>query len=304
MKQFLSLWQASGIFLVVLFIFTAFTSTSWAQPSGEGETLLLWPEGVPDAKGSSEKDQPTVTVFLPDEEKSNGTGVVVFPGGGYSHLAMDHEGYQVAQWLNGIGVAAFVVKYRLGERYRHPAQLADGQRALRFVRSNAHDWGVSSNKIGVLGFSAGGHLASTVGTHFDPVHSNAGDPVDKQHSRPDFMVLVYPVITMQMDYTHEGSRHHLLGDKPDQELVDLLSNEQQVTDQTPPTFIIHGSNDTGVPVQNSLQFYEALLEFDIPAEMHLFEDGPHGFGLAPNDPELSQWTTLCERWMKSRGFLN
>lgn len=292
------------VFLLFVFVLLANVTAGVPQPGVTGESLLLWPEGAPEAKGSAEIDQPTVTVFLPDEKKSTGTGVVVLPGGGYSHLAMDHEGYKVARWLNEIGIAAFVVKYRLGERYRHPVQLGDAQRAIRLVRSKAQSWGLDTDKIGILGFSAGGHLASTAGTHFGEGKPNAQDPVDQQSSRPDFMILIYPVITMQSDYTHQGSRYHLLGENPNPELVELLSNEKQITDKTPPAFIVHGSNDAGVPVQNSVQFYLALQEFNIPAEMHLFEDGPHGFGLAPDDPELSHWTTLCERWMKSRGLLN
>lgn len=289
-------------FLLVLCVLLVGTTFGLAQSSVTGEKVLLWPEGAPGAKGNSELDQPSVTVFLPQTEKSTGTGIVVFPGGGYSHLAMDHEGYQVARWLNEIGIAAFVVKYRLGERYRHPVQLEDAQRAIRLVRSKAESWEVNTEKIGVLGFSAGGHLASTAGTHFELAKADGSDPIDRFSSRPDFMVLVYPVITMQADYTHQGSRFHLLGDNPGNELVSLLSNEAQVTGQTPPAFIIHGSNDSAVPVQNSIQFYTAMQEHNIPVEMHLFEDGPHGFGLAPDDPELSHWIDLCEQWMKSRGF--
>lgn len=268
------------------------------------DTLSLWSEGAPDAQGDTDLDKPTLTTYLPDGAGPPRTGVVVFPGGGYAHLAMDHEGHQVAEWLNTLGIAAFVVKYRLGTRYNHPGQLKDAQRAIRMVRANAEQWNVNTEKIGVLGFSAGGHLASTAGTHFESGKENVNNPLERQDSRPDFMVLIYPVITMELDYTHRGSRNHLLGENPDEELVQYLSNENRVTENTPPTFLVHGSNDTAVPVQNSLQFYEALLKHNVPAEMHLFEDGPHGFGLAPGDEELSQWTHLCERWMKSRGLVS
>lgn len=270
-------------------------------------TLNLWPQGVPDGQGDTDLDTPTLTAYLPEKSAPSQTGVVVFPGGGYAHLAMDHEGRQVAEWLNSLGIAAFVVKYRLGPRYNHPSQLQDAQRAMQLVRANAGQWNVSTDHIGVLGFSAGGHLASTAGTHFEGDYGStgaAGDSLESFDPRPDFMVLIYPVITMKPDYTHRGSRNHLLGENPDEELVQYLSNETRVTENTPPTFLVHGSNDTAVPVQNSLQFYEALLTHDVPAELHLFEDGPHGFGLAPEDRELSQWPDLCERWMKSRGLLS
>lgn len=268
------------------------------------EPMLLWPQGASNAKGDSTIDKPDMTVFLPEASEATGTGVVIFPGGGYQHLAMDKEGYKVAHWLNELGVAAFVVKYRLGPRYNHPSQINDAQRAIKMVRANAAEWGIDKDRLGILGFSAGGHLTSTAGTHFDQGNSGASDAIDRQSSRPNFMVLIYPVVTMKMDYTHQGSRRNLLGPNPDQELVDNLSNELQVSDQTPPTFIIHGTNDTAVPVQNSLQFYEALLEHDVPAEMHLFRNGPHGFGLSTYDPELSIWTELCENWMRDLGFLN
>lgn len=270
---------------------------------GADDQLLLWPDGAPDTQGNEDIDRPDMTVFLPDPSEATGTGVVVFPGGGYQHLAMEKEGYKVARWLNELGVAAFVVKYRLGERYNHPSQVNDAHQAIRMVRDNASEWGVEKDRLGILGFSAGGHLASTAGTQFSDGDPSASNSIDRQSSRPDFMVLIYPVVTMKMDYTHQGSRRNLLGPNPDQQLVEQLSNEMQVTDQTPPTFIVHGTNDSGVPVQNSLQFYNALLKNGVPAEMHLFQDGPHGFGLAPDDPQLSTWTKLCENWMLGLGLL-
>lgn len=268
------------------------------------DTLNLWPGGAPDAQGDTDLDKPTLTTYLPDKGGPSKTGVVVFPGGGYAHLAMDHEGRQVAEWLNSLGIAAFVVKYRLGPRYHYPTQLKDARRAIRTVRANADQWNINVDNIGILGFSAGGHLASTAGTHFEKGKDDAVNSLEHIDSRPDFMVLIYPVITMKLDYTHRGSRMHLLGENPGEELVKNLSNETRVTENTPPTFLVHGSNDTAVPVQNSLQFYEALLKHNVPAEMHLFEDGPHGFGLAPGDGELSQWTNLCEQWMRSRGLVS
>lgn len=298
--------KSGRLFIIIAIIASAYyvicPAGALAQKS-DGETHMLWPEGAPDATGDTEMDKPALTAFFPEKAAATRPGVVVFPGGGYAHLAMDHEGYQVAEWLNSLGIAAFVVRYRLGTKYNHPNQLKDAQRAIRLVRANAEQWNINSDKIGILGFSAGGHLASTAGTHFTKGGDDANKPLDRVGSRPDFMILIYPVITMKLNYTHEGSRTHLLGKDPDEELVNYLSNERQVTEETPPTFLVHGSNDAAVPVQNSLQFYESLLHHRVPAEMHLFEDGPHGFGLAPDDPELSSWTKLCELWMRGRGLL-
>jgi acetyl esterase/lipase len=270
---------------------------------GADEIKLLWRDGAPDAKGDSVIDKPTLTVFLPDQQDTTKTGIVIFPGGGYSHLAMEKEGYKVARWFNSLGIAAFVVKYRLGMRYHHPSQLMDGKRAMQMVRKNSQKWHVNPDRIGIMGFSAGGHLASTVGTHFDTGNPNASDPLEKYSSRPDFMILIYPVITMKKDFTHMGSRTNLLGVDPDSSLVQNLSNETQVTPQTPPTFLVHTSNDSGVPVSNSVQFYTALREAGVAAEMHVFEDGPHGFGLARQYDLLSGWTDLCKNWLEHRHLL-
>jgi len=217
---------------------------------------------------------------------------------------MDHEGRQIAEWLNARGIAAFVLKYRLGPRYHHPAMLQDVQRAVRTVRARAGEFGVAPNRIGVWGFSAGGHLASTAGTHFDPGDAASGDPIERVSSRPDFLILAYPVITMDERYTHQGSRLNLLGENPDPKLVEDLSNDQRVTDQTPPAFLFHTSDDPAVPVENSVRFYEALRKAGVPAEMHIYEHGRHGLGLAQQDPALSTWPSLLENWLKSRGLLS
>jgi acetyl esterase/lipase len=264
---------------------------------------LIWPNGAPGAVGTLPEDKPTLTIYLPEASKTVDTGVVVCPGGGYVHLAIDHEGTKVAEWLNTLGVAAFVLKYRLGPRYNYPAQFEDVERAFRIVRSRAKEFGIAPDRIGIMGFSAGGHLASTLGTHFDAGNSNTADPLDRLSSRPDFMILCYPVITMLHAYTHEGSRHFLLGDNPSPALVWKLSNELQVTPQTPPTFLFLTDEDKTVPPENSVQFYLALRKAGVPAEMHIFQHGPHGVGLAPNDPELSIWPTLLEHWLKLRGLL-
>jgi len=264
---------------------------------------LLWPHGAPGAQGTQPEDIPTLTIYLPDPGKAVGTGVVVCPGGGYVHLAMEKEGSDIAEWLNSIGIAAFVLKYRLGPRYHHPIEMWDGQRALRYVRYHAKEYGINSNRIGIWGFSAGGHLASTVGTHFDNGKPQAPDPIDRVSCRPDFMVLAYPVVTMLPPYVHKGSRRALLGDHPDPKLVRYLSNELQVTSETPPTFLFSTDADTTVPCENSIQFFLALRQNHVPAEMHIFEPGPHGVGLAPTRAALSIWPTLLANWFLTRGLL-
>jgi acetyl esterase/lipase len=265
------------------------------------DTRPLWPGSAPGALGTEDADQPSLTAWLP-RQNANGTAVVVCPGGGYGNLAMDHEGRQIAEWLNARGVAAFVLKYRLGPRYRHPAPLTDAQRAIRTVRHGAEGFHVAPDRIGIWGFSAGGHLASTAGTHFDAGNPNAADAIDRVSSRPDFLVLAYPVITMT-GFTHGGSRRNLLGESPDPNLVALLSNETQVTAQTPPAFLFHTTDDAGVPVENSVQFYLALRKAGVPAEMHLYEHGRHGVGLALSDPVLGSWGERLEDWMRLRGLL-
>ncbi len=267
------------------------------------QTIPLWAAGAPGALGSTPADQPEVTPYLPPVGRANGTGVVIFPGGGYAHLSMAHEGSEIANWLAELGVTTFVVKYRLGPSYHHPTMLGDAQRAIRIARSRAAEWGVDPNRLGVIGFSAGGHLASTTGTHFDPGAASSGDAIERASSRPDFLILLYPVISMRDSVTHAGSRLNLLGKEPSAELVRLLSNEMQVTPQTPPTFLVHTVDDRTVPVENSLLFYRALRTAGVPVEMHIFEHGPHGFGLATTNPVLSSWTTLCENWMRLHGWL-
>jgi acetyl esterase/lipase len=243
-----------------------------------------------------------LTIYVPFGEKVP-TGVVVCPGGGYGGLADNHEGRQIANWLNSLGITAFVLKYRLGSRYHHPRELQDAQRAIRIVRSRAKEFGIAADRIGIMGFSAGGHLASTAGTHFDSGDAAATDPIEQVGSRPDFMVLGYPVISFTTPYTHKGSMHNLLGDNPDPKLVESLSNELQVTPQTPPTFLFHTDADTVVPSENSVLFYLALRKNKVPAELHIFEKGPHGVGLALRDPALSMWPTLLANWFRVRGLL-
>jgi acetyl esterase/lipase len=274
-----------------------------APPPPPPAALPLWQGGAPGAKGDSAVDRPTITPYPLPAGRGNGTAVVVLPGGGYQHLAMEKEGYAVARWLNSIGVAAFVVQYRLGPNYHHPSELMDAQRALRTVRAQAVKWGVNPSRIGIMGFSAGGHLASTAGTHFDAGNASAPDPIDRVSSRPDFMILGYPVITLKDPYAHKGSRTFLLGANPDPALVASLSNETQVTRDTPPTFIVHATDDTTVPIQNSIMFYEALHAADVPVEMHILQAGRHGFGLGTGNPALSTWPSMLETWLRARGLL-
>jgi acetyl esterase/lipase len=217
---------------------------------------------------------------------------------------MDHEGRQVAAYFNAMGVAAFVLKYRLGPKYRHPIELGDAQRAVRLVRSRAQEFGVVPDRIGMMGFSAGGHLTATAGTRFDRGRPDAADAVDRASSRPDFLILGYPVITFEAGVTHAGSVRNLLGDKPEASLIELLSNERHVTADTPPTFLFHTTADAGVPAENSVRFYLALKKAGVPAEMHVFENGPHGVGLALGDPALGTWPVLLTNWLRGRGLLD
>ena len=231
------------------------------------------------------------------------TAIVVCPGGGYSELAIDKEGTQVAHWLNDRGVAAFVLTYRYGPRYHYPIPLLDAQRAIRYVRTHASEDSIDPDRIGIMGFSAGGHLASTAGTHFDNGNPDTTDPIEHASSRPDFMVLAYPVISMEPGITHNGSLHHLLGEEPNPMLENELSNETQVTPQTPPTFLFSTTNDETVPVMNSVLFYEALLRSGVPAELHIFEQGHHGSGLAQDNPQLRMWPILLQNWLHLHGWM-
>lgn len=217
-------------------------------------------------------------------------------------LAIDHEGRQIAQWLNSIGIAAFILKYRHGPRYRHPAPLTDVKRAMRVVRFGAERFRVAPDAIGIWGFSAGGHLASTLGTHFDGGDANASDPIDRASCRPDFLILAYPVISFTTEFTHQGSRRNLLGENPGPDLVEQLSNEKQVTKDTPPTFLFHTDEDDGVASENSVLFYLALRKAGVPAELHIYQHGKHGVGLAPTDQVLSSWSDRLADWLKARSW--
>jgi acetyl esterase/lipase len=293
------------VIITVLCLVSASISLGQAHydPTAETQTILLWENGAPGALGQGGDDRPTLTVYRPWRTNVSGTAVIVAPGGGYGGLAANHEGRQVANWFNALGVTAFVLKYRLGPRYHHPIELGDAQRAIRLVRSRAKEFDVSPDRIGMMGFSAGGHLASTTATHFDGGNPGATDPIDHAGSRPDFVILGYPVITFDPAYAHGGSLKNLLGDNPDPKMVQELSNELHVTPQTPPTFLFTTSEDTVVPPENSVSFYLALHKAGVPAEMHVFEKGPHGVGLALGDPALAEWPVLLSNWLRQRGLL-
>jgi acetyl esterase/lipase len=280
-------------------------SLSLAAEADKPKVELLWPDGAPGAVGAEDKDKPAITVFLPPADKANGAAVVVCPGGGYGHLADSYEGHDPARWLNSLGVAAFVLRYRIAPRYRHPAPLQDAQRALRTIRARAAEWHVNPHRIGIWGFSAGGHLAATAGTHFDDGQRDAADPVERMSCRPDFLILCYPVITLEGPYAHRGSRLNLLGKdrESDARLIENLSNEKQVTDKTPPTFLFYTDADAGVVPENSVLFYLALRKAKVPAELHIYEKGNHGVGLAPKDPVLSSWPERLAAWLNGRGLL-
>jgi acetyl esterase/lipase len=281
------------LIIMTLVMLPALTSLSAMR-----EPIALWPDGAPGALGTSTNDVPTLTPYLPAMEKFTGSAIVICPGGGYAGLAK-HEGEGYALWLNEQGIAGFVLKYRLGTSgYRHPAMLTDAARAIRLVRHKAGDWKIDPNKIGIMGSSAGGHLAATLLTHFDQGDAKAEDPVEHQSSRPDLGILCYPVITMG-ENTHLGSRQNLLGSNPSNELIHSLSNEKQVTMLTPPCFIWHTYEDNGVKVENSLDFAYALRKAGVPFDLHVYEKGRHGIGLANGHP----WTKDCLYWLTARGFL-
>lgn len=297
----------------LLFLITGFLPVMAQQP------VPLWPEGeLPNSKGLVLEDSvhndriykikhPVMHPFIPAQEENTGTAVLIFPGGGYHHLTYNWGGFQLAKWLNTIGVSAFVVNYRLPNspdlQKRQIAPLQDAQRAMRIVRARSKEWNIDPQKIGVMGRSAGGHLASTIGTHRKDVAA-MGDSLDNYSYQPEFMIMISPVISFG-EYTHEGSRDNLLGEDPSEERIQKYSNELQVTAQTPPAFLVHASNDQAVDPRNSLLFYEALLEQGITlSSIHIFPQGGHGIGLVGNPGSTEQWTDLCEAWMKETEFIN
>ena len=276
-----------------------------AAPAGPAR-ILLWPSGAPEAKGQTENDQPRLEYYPAAKARANGAAVIVCPGGGYGALASDHEGLQPALYFNSIGVTAYVLFYRLGPHgYHHPVQLNDAKRALRLVRSRAGENSIDPARIGTMGFSAGGHLAATAGTLYDAGGPTAADPVDRVSSRPDFMVLCYPVASFDPAITHKGSVKNLLADRADDPtLREKLSSEKNVTAQTPSVFLFHTTADASVSVKNSLRLYEALKRAGVATELHAYQNGPHGVGLMPGDPILGTWPGLLTAWLRSNEFLS
>lgn len=284
---------------------------------GQNETVPLWPVNIPNRQPSDEKEtrrnedifwignvqEPNLAIYLPAKRHANGMAVVICPGGGYNGLAYDWEGTDVAKWLNSKGIAGFVLKYRLPKSKSlivgNEAPLQDAQRALRLVRANAKKWNINPDKIGIMGFSAGGHLASTLGTHFNSENSFKPDSIDLLSARPDFMALIYPVITFQEPYLHRGSRNALIGETATRELTAYYSNELQVTKDTPPTFLVHSTDDGGVPVENTLLFYQALKKENIYSEMHIYPKGGHGYSLALGQGRLQTWPDRLYEWLLS-----
>jgi acetyl esterase/lipase len=293
--------------VVVAFVLVA--RVAFAQQAApplmqEPKTILLWPNGAPGAQGADDRDQPALTIYMPPNTTGPMTAVIIAPGGSYARLSMNNEGRAPANFLNALGIAAFVLRYRLGPQYHHPIELGDAQRAIRTLRTRAAEWHIAPDRIGMMGFSAGGHLASSASTHFDAGNADAADPIDRVSSRPDFAILGYPVISFVESWTHQGSRTNLLGERPDPALARMLSSETQVTGSTPPAFIYQTNADTTVPAENAVAYYLALRKAGVPAEMHIFKDGPHGTGLGMQDPALAEWPRLLANWLRASGFLN
>ncbi len=293
--------------LLVVIAFLAFARVSPANP------IPIWPEGVParqpDGGTEYEKEgrtynvqDPTLTCYAPEPGKANGCAIILCPGGGYVRLAIGHEGGDLARWLRDLGVTAFVLKYRLKE-YGHPAPLQDVLRAVRLVRSRAADFGIDPQRIGLLGGSAGGHLAASAGTLFDHPAGRTGAPLDAVDGRPDFLMLLYPVISMESEIAHRGSRTALLGPNPSPESLRLMSLEHQVTARTPPTFLMHTQEDTSVVAENSIRFYQSLVRAGVPAELHLYPRGPHGVGMRSGLGTTSDWPKQAAAWLKAGGWL-
>lgn len=287
---------------LALLLSLVFSGTALAA---EPAKVRLWPEGAPGAKGQEDKDQPFMFVWPAAKEKANGAAFVVCPGGGYGGLAADHEGKQVAKWLNGLGVSSFVLHYRLGSQgYHYPIQLMDVQRAIRHVRANAKGYGIDPNRIGIVGFSAGGHLTSMAATLFDEKPAGAtNDEVDQVSARPDVAAPTYPVISMIDSFGHMGSRKNLLGPNDNDDLARQVSIHLRVTAKTPPVFLFQTDEDTVVPAENAVQFYLACRKNGVPAELHCYQPGPHGVGLFLGDPVLGSWSGHFRDWLRNQGFL-
>ncbi|WP_239492794.1 alpha/beta hydrolase [Luteitalea sp. TBR-22] len=276
------------------------SGTAHAQLPPTGTEIRLWPSAAPLATGAGPEDTPALTVYQPAPGTATGAAFVVLPGGGYRGRAA-HEGEPIARWLNTVGITAFVARYRVSP-YRHPAPLSDALRAIRYVRAHAKDWGLDG-RVGILGFSAGGHLASTAATQFTSGDASASDPIDRVSSRPDAAILIYPVITFTEDaWVHKGSRTNLLGAEATAAQMAEMSSERRVTAQTPPVFLVHTTGDTGVPPENSLLFVQAMRKAGVEVELHLYEGGRHGFGLGEKEGPIGTWPALAGLWLHKHGL--
>ena len=305
------------MYLVVIVLMACLPVLTQAQK----ETVKVWPGGAPGAINNSAYQEkadsqdgvvqyvwqvtdPELTVYIPENVGANGTSVVICPGGGYWFNSVQNEGYMVADWLNSLGITAFVLKYRLPAdaimQEKSAGPLQDVQEAIRIVRRNADKWNINPGRVGVIGFSAGGHLAATASTLYD---ENVYEPEDTVSARPDFSILVYPVITMDTAFTHMGSRRNLLGKSPSKKQTEHYSAEQQVNENTPPAFLVHAQDDGAVPVMNSIRYYEAMLKYKVPGELHIYEKGGHGFGLGRTGGTESTWPEACEKWLRMSGLL-
>lgn len=294
--------------LILLFLFIA------GVVMAQDKTLKVWPNGAPNDNGMTEPEEKydgvrvrnvseaEMYVYLPEAEKNTGAAVVICPGGGYWIEAMDHEGYDIARFLQENGIAGIVLKYRLPYG-THEVPSSDARQAIRIVRANAEEWGIDPGKIGIAGSSAGGHLASTAGTVFDYGNKESSDKIEQQSCRPDFMLLLYPVITMNEEFTHLGSRENLIGKGHDKELIRKYSNELNVSAETPPTFLVLADDDTAVLPKNSISFYSKMKEFDVPAELHIFAEGGHGFGIHKNGIPADNWPNMFVDWLKAREII-
>ncbi len=280
-------------------------STNLSATVQSNAPIALWSGPAPGSLGSADKDTPTLTPFYPDAGTANGAAMIICPGGGYARLA-PHEGRDYARWLSSRGITCFVLKYRLGaDHYRYPAPLQDVERAIRLVRSRAQEWNLDTSRIGIMGSSAGGHVTSLAVTHFDAGDSNASDVIERQSSRPDIGILCYPVITMGK-FAHQGSKNNLLGTNPPAALVDETSTERHITHDSPPCFIWSTEEDKTVPIENTLEFSDALRQAGVPFELHIYQKGPHGQGLGSHEYDPTKWlpwVAECERWLKEQRFI-
>jgi acetyl esterase/lipase len=303
--------------LLSAFIISLLTVSGFAQTL----TLKLWPDGIPGSKTDPSYVEkitttdgritrcekvvtPDLTVFLPVPEKANGAAVLICPGGGYGVLAFDHEGNAIAKWLNDNGIAGIILKYRLPSDQimidKSIGPLQDAQEAMRAIRRNAVSWKINPDRVGVIGFSAGGHLASTLSTHYA---EKVYDVKDNTSARPNFSLLIYPVVSFDTVITHRGTRNNLIGLNPDIKQVQRFSNELQITADTPPAFLVHSADDKAVPVMNSIGYFRGLQKNNIPVELHIFQKGGHGYGLSPNGGTESSWPGLCIKWLKAMGLI-